>query len=95
VLIRQQPGTAKGIIFLTLEDETGVANIVVWKNVFQAHRRILLDARLLLVKGRLQSQSGVIHVVAERLVDRTDDLRRISGNEDDPHDVIPAGRNFQ
>jgi error-prone DNA polymerase len=78
VLVRQQPGTAKGVIFLTLEDETGVANAIVWRRVFKEYRRVLLDSRLLSVTGRLQREGLVIHVVAERLVDRSAELRRLS-----------------
>jgi error-prone DNA polymerase len=84
VLIRQQPGTAKGVIFATLEDETGVANAVVWQNVALAYRRALLDSRLLEISGKLQSHSGVIHVVAERLIDRTPELRRLSEEQGEP-----------
>jgi len=78
VLVRQRPGTAKGIIFLTMEDETGVANVVVWERVFQRYRRVLLDSRLLSVTGRLQRQGIVIHIVAETLVDRSAELLRLS-----------------
>jgi error-prone DNA polymerase len=68
-LVRQRPGTASGVIFLTLEDETGIANIVVWPTVFERFRRILLTATLLAVEGQLQREGLVIHVVAERLID--------------------------
>ena len=68
-LVRQRPGTASGVIFLTLEDETGIANIVVWPAVFERFRRILLTATLLAVEGRLQREGLVLHVVAERLID--------------------------
>jgi error-prone DNA polymerase len=68
-LVRQRPGTASGVIFLTLEDETGVANIVVWPTVFGRFRRILLTASLLGIEGRLQREGLVLHVVAERLTD--------------------------
>ena len=78
VLVRQQPGTAKGVIFLTLEDETGVANGIVWRHVFKSYRRVLLDSRLLSVTGRLQRQGLVTHIVAERLVDRSAELLRLS-----------------
>jgi error-prone DNA polymerase len=81
VLIRQQPGTAKGVIFVTLEDETGIANAVLWQDVSTAHRRALLDSRLLLIRGKLQSYSNVIHVVAKRLVDCTDELRRLADED--------------
>jgi error-prone DNA polymerase len=71
VLVRQRPGTAKGVIFMTLEDETHIANIIVWPNVFERFRAETLGARLAIVEGRVQSQSGVIHVVAERVRDET------------------------
>ncbi|MTI18327.1 error-prone DNA polymerase [Rhodobacteraceae bacterium RKSG542] len=69
VLVRQRPGSAKGVIFLTLEDESGVANVIVWPKCFEQYRRILLGARFIKVEGRLQNAEGVIHVVAERLED--------------------------
>ncbi|MBE7184129.1 MAG: error-prone DNA polymerase [Methylobacterium mesophilicum] len=69
VLVRQRPGSAKGVIFMTLEDETGVANVIVWRKCFELHRAIVLGARFVRVEGRLQSQSGVIHLVAEKIVD--------------------------
>jgi error-prone DNA polymerase len=76
VLIRQQPGTASGVIFVTLEDETGVANIVVWPRIFQQFRRELLGSQLLGVTGLVQrDESGfVIHVVADRLIDLSSHL---------------------
>ena len=67
VLARQRPGTAKGVIFATLEDETGVANIIVWPKVFERYRRIVLTARLLKVTGRLQREGIVTHLIADRL----------------------------
>ncbi|HEY2710343.1 MAG TPA: error-prone DNA polymerase [Caulobacteraceae bacterium] len=79
VLIRQRPGTAKGVVFATLEDETGIANTVVWPDVFTQHRRTVMSSSFLVVSGRLQRASDVIHVVAERFVDLTDrlaDLKR-------------------
>jgi len=69
VLIRQRPGTAKGVVFATLEDETGIANTVVWPDVFAKERRTVMSASFLVVSGRLQRASDVIHVVAERFVD--------------------------
>ena len=71
VLVRQRPGSAKGVIFMTLEDETGVANVIVWPKVFETFRPVVIGSRLVAVTGRLQSESGVIHVVAERLDDLT------------------------
>jgi error-prone DNA polymerase len=69
VLIRQRPGTAKGVVFATLEDETGIANAVIWQDVFAANRRTVMSASFLVVSGRMQRASDVIHVVAERFVD--------------------------
>ena len=69
VLVRQRPGTAKGVIFLTLEDETGVANVVVWAKVYERFRRAVIAGRLLRVTGRLQREAGVVHVVAEGIED--------------------------
>ncbi|NKB59260.1 MAG: PHP domain-containing protein [Alphaproteobacteria bacterium] len=67
VLARQRPGTAKGVIFATLEDETGVANVIVWPKIFEKYRRIVLTARLLKVTGRLQREGIVTHLIADRL----------------------------
>ncbi len=69
VLVRQRPGSAKGVIFATLEDETGVANVIVWPKTFERYRRVLLQASLLKVTGRLQKEEGVIHLVADHLED--------------------------
>ncbi|HWF01695.1 MAG TPA: error-prone DNA polymerase [Caulobacteraceae bacterium] len=74
VLIRQRPGTAKGVVFLTLEDESGPANVVIWSNVFQACRRVVMSSRFLVVHGRLQKAGEVIHVVAERFTDLSGEL---------------------
>ncbi|HEX9169381.1 MAG TPA: error-prone DNA polymerase [Roseiarcus sp.] len=78
VLVRQRPGTAKGVIFMTLEDETGVANIIVWPKAFERLRAIVLGARFVAVTGKLQSESGVIHIVAERMDDLTPMLGLLS-----------------
>ena len=78
VLVRQRPGTASGVIFITIEDESGVANLVVWPAVFERFRRIVLGAQLMAVRGRVQKEGLVIHIVAETLIDRTDLLRRLA-----------------
>ncbi len=80
VLVRQRPGSAKGVCFITLEDETGVANLVVWPKVMASFRKIIMTARLMHVTGRLQrdSVSGVTHIVVETLIDRSDVLLRLS-----------------
>jgi error-prone DNA polymerase len=77
VLVRQQPGTASGIIFMTLEDETAIANIVVWRRVFERFRPIVMGAKLVECRGRVQREGEVIHVVAERLVDLSPLLRQL------------------
>ncbi|MCX7645554.1 MAG: error-prone DNA polymerase [Rhodobacteraceae bacterium] len=84
VLVRQRPGSAKGVIFTTLEDETGFANCIVWPAVFESHRAIVMTARLLAVRGRLQREGKVVHVVAERLVDWTGRLRVLREGALDP-----------
>jgi intein/homing endonuclease len=71
VLMRQRPATASGVTFLTLEDESGQVNVIVWERVGRAQRRALLESRLLEVHGELQSQEGVTHLIAHRLIDRT------------------------
>ncbi len=77
VLVRQRPGTASGVIFMTLEDETGIANAIVWPRVFEAFRPQVLGARFATVRGKLQSESGVIHIVAEHIEDLTPLLNRL------------------
>jgi error-prone DNA polymerase len=78
VLVRQRPGTASGVIFMTLEDETGIANIVVWPKMFEQFRAEVLGGRLVAVDGPVQSESGVIHVIAERVQDFTPLLGQLS-----------------
>ena len=67
VICRQRPGTATGVVFLTLEDELGFVNVVVWNNVFDRHQRVVRTASLLGVRGRIQTADGVTHVIAEEL----------------------------
>ncbi|MFL6846777.1 MAG: OB-fold nucleic acid binding domain-containing protein [Sphingomicrobium sp.] len=89
VLIRQRPGSAKGVVFITLEDETGIANLVVWPDVFETQRKIVMGARLMAVDGIIQrdDDSDVIHVVARRLEDHTHLLRQLSDEN------LPSTRN--
>ncbi len=78
VLVRQRPGKGNAI-FITLEDETGITNLVLWARMFERYRREVMGARLILAEGRVQrSKEGVIHLMAERIHDRTDALRRLS-----------------
>jgi len=81
VLVRQRPGTAKGVVFITLEDETGSANAVVWRDVFAANRRAVMGSAFLVVHGRLQRAGQVTHVVAERFTDLSGRLARMRGEE--------------
>ncbi|MFN3889047.1 MAG: error-prone DNA polymerase [Beijerinckiaceae bacterium] len=78
VLVRQRPGSAKGVVFMTIEDETGVANAIVWPKVFEAQRAQVIGARFVAVTGRLQNEAGVIHVVAEHVEDLSSMLGLLS-----------------
>jgi error-prone DNA polymerase len=85
VINRQRPGSAKGVTFVTLEDETGHANVIVWRKVAEAQRRALLGSRLMEVTGRIQREGDVLHVVAERLRDRSTLLGRLMVRSRDFH----------
>ncbi|QMU57118.1 MAG: hypothetical protein GKR98_02205 [Boseongicola sp.] len=69
VLVRQRPGTAKGVIFITLEDETGISNVIVWRKLYEKYRRAVIAGRALKVTGRIQRESGVTHIIAEVVED--------------------------
>jgi error-prone DNA polymerase len=77
VLVRQMPGTAKGVVFMTIEDETDIANVIVWPKVFASNRRTVMSARFLAVHGRLQRAGLVVHIVAERFTDLSAELHRL------------------
>ncbi|QFT64026.1 DNA-directed RNA polymerase [Roseivivax halotolerans] len=77
VILRQRPGTAKGVIFLTLEDETGVVNVIVWRAMYEKFRRAVISGRMLRVTGRLQRESSVTHVIAEEIEDISSLLDRL------------------
>jgi error-prone DNA polymerase len=80
VLIRQKPGSAKGVVFMTIEDETGIANLVVWPSLMERFRRVLMGARLVCVDARIQrSPEGIVHLVVETITDRTAALAHLSG----------------
>ena len=107
VLVRQRPGSAESI-FMTIEDETAIANIIVWPHVFERFRGVVMGARLVAVTGKVQNESHVIHILAERLDDLTSMLDRLSDDEalplmqpgpqilgvSDNVQVMPKGRNF-
>jgi len=88
VLVRQRPGTAKGVIFITLEDETGISNVIVWRAMYERFRRAVIAGRCLRVTGKLQREAGVTHIVAEQIEDISwmlDDLVR------EHHEICRAG----
>jgi error-prone DNA polymerase len=91
VLVRQRPGTASGVIFATLEDETGIANIVIWPKVFEANRRIVLGSRMLAVRGQLQREGLVIHIIARELIDMTPMLLDLAAGQDMGDGVLARG----
>jgi error-prone DNA polymerase len=77
VLIRQRPGSANGVVFITIEDETGIANLIVWPAILERFRRAALGATLLRCSGKLQREESVIHIVADRLEDMTPRLNTL------------------
>ena len=83
VLVRQKPGSAKGVMFMTIEDETDVANLVIWPSLFEKQRRLILSSGMIGCRGRLQKEGGVIHVIAEHIVDLSHLLRSV-GDRDQP-----------
>lgn len=89
VLVRQRPGSAKGVMFITLEDETGIANLVLWPKVFDMHRRIVLGAGMIGVEGRVQRAGEVVHLVAHRLTDLSAELASVGQQGAFP---LPHGR---
>jgi error-prone DNA polymerase len=77
ILVRQRPGSAKGVVFVTLEDETGIANAVLWADRFEENRRTVMSATMLAIKGKVQREGIVIHLVAEQITDLTPWLREV------------------
>ena len=102
VLVRQRPGTASGVIFATLEDETGISNVIIWPTVFEAFRKTAISARFLGVKGIMQREQSVIHVIARELIDLSDHLVALGDGDDEENQLsgarvaatLPKGRNF-
>ncbi|HSX56139.1 MAG TPA: error-prone DNA polymerase [Sphingomonas sp.] len=89
ILVRQRPGTASGIVFVTLEDETGIANVVLWSDRFEANRRTVMSATMLAIRGRVQREGIVIHVIADTITNLTGMLREV-GEIDLPPAVMPG-----
>ncbi|MFS2108634.1 error-prone DNA polymerase [Sphingomonas sp. Sphisp140] len=91
VLVRQKPGSAKGVMFITIEDETDIANLVVWTNVFEKYRRVVLGASMIGLRGKVQREGDVIHVIAERLDDLSPLLASV-GSRSDVADIYRVSR---
>ncbi|UMA66677.1 OB-fold nucleic acid binding domain-containing protein [Roseivivax marinus] len=92
VILRQRPGTAKGVIFLTLEDETGAINVIVWRALYERFRRAVIAGRMLHVTGRVQRESGVTHVIAEIVEDISPLLDRLlAAPKEAPLSPAPVG----
>lgn len=89
VLVRQMPGSAKGVMFITLEDETATANLIVWPAVFDANRRTILGSMMLGCRGRVQHESGVIHLIVEYVRDMSANLKQVAGL-DMPFPLVPG-----
>ena len=77
VLVRQRPGSAKGVMFITIEDETGITNVVVWQKVFAQYWRVILSSSMIAVRGRVQREGEVVHLVVHRIVDLSRDLASV------------------
>ena len=90
VLVRQMPGSAKGVMFITIEDETGIANLVIWPKLYERQRRVILSAGMMAVHGRIQREGEVVHLVAHRVSDLSNALASVGGR--DATFPLPHGR---
>ena len=90
VLVRQKPGSAKGVMFLTVEDETGPANVVVWPTLFERRRQVVLGSSMMAINGRIQREGDVVHLVAQQLFDLTSDLSGLADRDETFR--LPTGR---
>ncbi|MDM8175985.1 error-prone DNA polymerase [Olivibacter sp. 47] len=95
ITVRQRPGTAKGVLFVTIEDETGFANLVIWGKVFEQYRKEILRSKLFMVAGKVQLAGEVIHVVAQRCFDMSGLLKGLTDDKDGASGAFHKGRNFQ
>ncbi|MGY4501205.1 hypothetical protein ACVWYH_005136 [Bradyrhizobium sp. GM24.11] len=93
VVVRQRPGSAKGVMFITPEEESGIANLVVWAKAFEQFRRVVLSASMIAVRGRIQREGDVVHLVARRLTDLSGDLASVGDR--DAAFPLPHGRGDQ
>jgi len=92
VLVRQRPGTAKGICFMTVEDETGFANLVIFPNIFEKYRKEILQSKLIMVEGKVQIEGEVIHVIVKSCYDFSKLLRKLSASQHDDPNVLTLAR---
>ncbi|MFW2231656.1 DNA polymerase III subunit alpha [Rhizobium leguminosarum] len=90
VLVRQKPGSAKGVMFITIEDETGAANLVVWPSLFEKRRRVVLGSSMMAINGKIQREGDVVHLVAQQLFDLSGDLSGLADRDIDFR--LPTGR---
>ena len=97
ITVRQRPGTAKGVLFITIEDESGFANLVLWADVFERYRKEILRSRLFMAEGHLQVEGEVVHVVVKRCFDVSALLRGLSLSKDvaSVQHIFYKGRNFK
>lgn len=94
ITVRQRPGTSKGVLFITIEDDTGFANIVVWSTIFEKYRKEILRSKLFMVAGKIQVEGEVIHVIAQRCFDMSGLLKDLTAANDNITGVFHKGRNF-
>ena len=90
--VRQRPGTAKGILFITIEDKTGFANLVVWEKTFEKYHKDILQARLLMAEGKLQIEGEVIHIIVKRCFNLNKLLGGLTAIENDDQPVLTLSR---
>jgi error-prone DNA polymerase len=90
ILVRQRPGSARGVLFVTIEDETGHANLILWPSVFEKQRSLVLTASMIACRGKLQREGDVIHIIVERLTDLSALLRGVGERDEDF--PVPYGR---
>lgn len=81
ILVRQRPGSARGVLFVTIEDETGVANGILWPDRFEVYRRPVMSASMIAMRGRLQKEGEVIHIICDRITDHDPMLRSIGQSD--------------
>lgn len=92
ITVRQRPGTAKGVLFITIKDETGFSNLVVWEKVFDKYRKEILQSRLLMVEGKLQVEGEVVHVVVRRCFNLNKLLNGLTNADNDDLPLVPLSR---